>query len=285
MASAGEIAAYDLTFSPENPVLDIPENSFYGTIGSLHAESSSGGAVSYSYDDPLGNFEVGSDGTIQTLVSAQAGDSFTFTGYAWADYDAASTQVTVNVVASTNRPPQIVGGPYDLYVPVNELYGVIGNVYAEDPEGDSVYYSGYDPSEEFAVDEFGYVYANTSANVGDVFSFTAYAHDYYGGADSTTVTVHVIDSTDQPPDIVSFGYEYLGYGTYLVVGAVEDEDPGSCIVTFGGLLDGAWTEVDSDGSFSYPMQMSESSAGMVTAVAIDTSGQNSDEAWFYKSPH
>lgn len=68
-------------------------------------------------------------------------------------------------------------------------------------------------------------------------------------------------------------------GTWHISGTVEDEDPESCVINFGGILIGHSTTVNADGTFSYFVDLDKDEPGgegPACAVAVDSMGQESD---------
>ncbi|MBC8288915.1 MAG: hypothetical protein H8E37_01230 [Planctomycetes bacterium] len=68
-------------------------------------------------------------------------------------------------------------------------------------------------------------------------------------------------------------------GTWEISGTVEDEDPESCLINFGGILAGHSTPVNADGAFSFFINLDKEQPGgegPACAVAVDSLGQESD---------
>jgi len=137
---------------------------------------------------------------------AEVGDtaSFTLSGYGSSEIEA-QYNVTVNFVAATNQPPEFEGTPdssgvvtYTLDVPFNHAYGTVGTITATDPEGDSLYYTGGNGL--FYVEEYsGNIVAMGSVTVGDTYSFTITASDYYG-SDTANVIINILPPVNDPPE-------------------------------------------------------------------------------------
>lgn len=70
-------------------------------------------------------------------------------------------------------------------------------------------------------------------------------------------------------------------GVWTAIGIVEDEDPSSCNVVFGGPFDGETAIPASDGYFEVSVQLDPGESGIVTAIAHDSEGLKSDEARSY----
>lgn len=81
-----------------------------------------------------------------------------------------------------------------------------------------------------------------------------------------------------PPVITDFFItSYPGY-LWTFEGTVTDENPGTVIIVFGGLLTGVSVPVNDDGSFLYTNQFPPGTNGGVTARAIDEEGNVSERA-------
>ena len=82
-----------------------------------------------------------------------------------------------------------------------------------------------------------------------------------------------------PPTIVDFTGTNDEYG-WTFTGQVLDENPGGLVITFGGVLAGHQTTVESqDGYFEYEVEIQGS--GAVTAYTVDDHQQGSDYAVYY----
>ena len=60
---------------------------------------------------------------------------------------------------------------------------------------------------------------------------------------------------------------------------MEDEDPESCVINFGGILTGHSTNVEADGTFFFSIDLDKyepNGEGPACAVAVDSMGQESD---------
>ena len=81
------------------------------------------------------------------------------------------------------------------------------------------------------------------------------------------------------PQISGFSCEE-GPTVYTFTGTVTDptQNPAGMTITFGGVLAGQSTTVDSDGTFMYSTQIPDNTSGTVTAQTTDNSGHTSNVA-------
>lgn len=83
-----------------------------------------------------------------------------------------------------------------------------------------------------------------------------------------------------PPEIVALS-AYLVEGNFRFVGQVtDDESLSGCQVRFGGVLDGHFSTIDSEGVFSFEISFPQGTNGWVTAIARDMDGLDSQEFSF-----
>jgi hypothetical protein len=91
-----------------------------------------------------------------------------------------------------------------------------------------------------------------------------------------------------PPVITEFSAEPEGLGFYTFSGNVQDANPASCVVTFGGIpsLAGTKVQCDSEGNFSITVLLKTdgSDAGTVTVYATDGNGLQSATDWVDVEP-
>lgn len=81
-----------------------------------------------------------------------------------------------------------------------------------------------------------------------------------------------------PPFLFDFAVTYAS-NIYTFSGSViDDEDPFQLTVYFGGIISGAFCNVDYDGRFSFSIEL-ENPSGMVTAIVQDGDGLWSNQAW------
>jgi hypothetical protein len=91
---------------------------------------------------------------------------------------------------------------------------------------------------------------------------------------------------DKPPVITNLTAVLVDpvNGGWEITGTVEDEDPESCIINFGGILEGNSTTVNADGTFSFFINLDKQEPGgegPAWATAVDSMGQESD-AWHFE---
>ena len=73
---------------------------------------------------------------------------------------------------------------------------------------------------------------------------------------------------ESPPTLLDFGIVHIVDDYWLLYGEVDDEAPEVCIIFFGGVLhDG--TNAESDGTFSYVVEVPPNVTGVVSAQACD----------------
>jgi hypothetical protein len=91
-------------------------------------------------------------------------------------------------------------------------------------------------------------------------------------------------TANEPPELLSFDIVHVFGDYWLIYGEVDDESPQYCLIGFGGVLDGYWTEADSDGTYSYVVELPPSLVGYITAQAMDSQGQYSNvlEGFLYQ---
>lgn len=101
------------------------------------------------------------------------------------------------------------------------------------------------------------------------------------GEEGSTGCYEVEMCMDMPPVITSLTAILVDpdNGGWLISGTVDDEDPESCLIQFGGILDGHSTTVNADGTFSFSINLDKTQPGgegPACAVAIDSFAQTSD---------
>lgn len=87
------------------------------------------------------------------------------------------------------------------------------------------------------------------------------------------VDVYVMNES---PTIISLFASRDSYGTWLIQGAVQDENPDMVTIQLGGLGSGT-VSADPDGYFEAAVLVPAGTCGIVTAVATDEIGAQSDE--------
>lgn len=71
------------------------------------------------------------------------------------------------------------------------------------------------------------------------------------------------------PVLQTFNVVHIFDDWWLLYGEFDDEAPEYCIVAFGGILEGHSTMGDADGTFSYVLEVSPSTFGVVSAQVLD----------------
>lgn len=100
------------------------------------------------------------------------------------------------------------------------------------------------------------------------------------GVESSAVRVDV-DVVNLPPDIVWFDGWPDSYGNWVFEGEVQDENPESCTIEFGGIISGTTTP-DATGYFEKAIYLPPGTSGLATATATDELGeQNTAETSVY----
>lgn len=97
-----------------------------------------------------------------------------------------------------NSPPYFTPDPPVFNIPINEFYGTVGYLSAYDPEGDWLFFDGYDPAGKFQVDSMGRIDSPHMFTAGESYSFPVWVEDAYSLVE-TTATVNFTASTNSPP--------------------------------------------------------------------------------------
>ncbi|HUQ68122.1 MAG TPA: hypothetical protein VM165_01280 [Planctomycetaceae bacterium] len=84
-----------------------------------------------------------------------------------------------------------------------------------------------------------------------------------------TATAPARADANEPPVILDYSFEWLGGEFWVVYGFVDDEDPDTCRVDFGGDLIGYSCDVSSNGEFSLLLELPPGMGGSVPAIALD----------------
>lgn len=123
----------------------------------------------------------------------------------------------------------------------------------------------YTPDYNFAgYDEFQYKVADSAGNYSNVATVGIWVNN-----DAPTITLNYYQATGD---------------TWVFHGDVTDENPGVCVVTFGGLLEGETATVDQYGHYELYVQFENGEEGLVTAQTTDEIGEDSNvaETAFYQ---
>jgi hypothetical protein len=86
---------------------------------------------------------------------------------------------------------------------------------------------------------------------------------------------------NDPPVLADFVIVEIGYGLWVAYGYVVDEDPDTCRVDLGGVLEGYSCDVSSSGDFSLLMDLPPGMAGVIPAIASDSDYEWSNTAYDY----
>jgi hypothetical protein len=81
-----------------------------------------------------------------------------------------------------------------------------------------------------------------------------------------------------PPVITDFYIEREPGNLWTFEGTVMDENPGTCVIVFSGLIEGTVIPVTEEGTFSITIQLPANSSGAVGAQAWDEWDQASEVA-------
>lgn len=100
-----------------------------------------------------------------------------------------------------------------------------------------------------------------------------------GSATATAWAEIDITNVNETPTITDFSGSTNGYNLWTFSGTVSDDNPGSCVIYFGGILNGQQVAVGYDGHFEYSLRLS--GTGLVTAQATDGGGLTSNTANYY----
>jgi len=157
------------------------------------------------------------------------------------------------------------------------LVEISGEVGAAFPECVSVDFTGVVTAHIQANTDGSFDFVAEATDVGTI---TAVATDSEVSLSSETATAVITSLGAAPPTIVSFDGEQ-GLGTcWTFTGEVEGVSPELMIITFSGLqtLQNVTITPNSDGEFTICVQLLDSPAdtGLLTVVATDCWGQNSD---------
>jgi len=87
-------------------------------------------------------------------------------------------------------------------------------------------------------------------------------------------------ATAAPPQLQEFGCGNIFEDYWILFGTIEDEDPEGCIIGFGGVLDGYYCSVESDGTFALVVWLPPTTEGMATAQALNYENLVSNVAEF-----
>lgn len=131
----------------------------------------------------------------------------------------------------------------------------------------------------YSVQASGTYYVGISGN--DNFEYDP--NEEESGEEGSTGCYEMDMELDMPPEITLLVPVLVDAenGTWHITGTVEDEDPESCIINFGGILTGYSTTVNADGSFFFAIDLDKdepNGEGTACAVAVDSLGQES-EPW------
>jgi len=81
---------------------------------------------------------------------------------------------------------------------------------------------------------------------------------------------------NEPPELLSFGIVHIFDNYWLLYGEVDDETPQYCLIGFGGVLEGYYTEPDADGTYSLVVELPPALVGYVNAQGLDARNQYSN---------
>lgn len=129
----------------------------------------------------------------------------------------------------------------------------------------------------YDVTDTGTYYVGISGN--DNFEYNPSEEE--SGAEGSTGCYEMEMCMDMPPVITLLEAVLVDpvNGTWHISGTVEDEDPESCVINFGGILTGHSTNVEADGTFFFSIDLDKyepNGEGPACAVAVDSMGQESD---------
>jgi len=82
---------------------------------------------------------------------------------------------------------------------------------------------------------------------------------------------------DNPPTLLDFEIVHIFDDYWLLYGEMDDEIPDCCIVFFGGVLHGYSTMPESDGTFSYCIEIPSNVVGVVSAQVLDNQNHLSNK--------
>jgi hypothetical protein len=141
---------------------------------------------------------------------------------------------------------------------------IAGQVIDEDPGGLTVYFTG--AVEGSAVtDSNGDFTIQVADGIASLGSVVVSVWDVWGQETSDYVEIY----GDDPPEIVNFTTHINGSGLLTVEGTVNDEDADGLTVTITFWGQNYEVTTDSNGDFSWQLQLEEGQEDLLTAIAYD----------------
>ncbi len=277
------------SFSPSTYNFSVNEDASYGTsLGTLSTTDPENDFLSYQVTsgDPSYTFWVDTNGTLFTngYLDFETTPSYQLTVLASDGWS--STYATVNVTVNDVAEATVFNpDTYSVSVAEDVSSGSILQLSATDPQGDSLTYTitGGDTDAVFYVDSTGQLSVSGQLDYETTMSYQLTV-EVSDGTETDTATVDVtVTNVNEAPVITSFMANHNGGTSWTFSGTVEDEDPGSLDIDFRGVLAGHSVTVNSDGTFSYTLNLSSGTEGAVSAVTTDLEGLTSNTAqdWVY----
>ena len=165
---------------------------------------------------------------------------------------------------TNNAPTMVLNLDYESQGQVT-LHGTVTD---EDPSTCVIFLSGPVQTMIWPDANGNFSYTTTPSGTGAI-QGNAF-DDYSVSSDDVFVNV-IVNEESQPPVITGFTASFLGGTMWMFSGWVQDESPAGLTVRFGGLPSLQYTSVQtqSDGSFSFCVELGQNEEGAVTAWATD----------------
>ena len=275
------------SFSPSTYNMNVDEDAYGASLGTLSATDPDGDYLTYQIvsGDPSYSFYVDSNGELYVYGSLDYETTPSYQLTVEASDGWSSTYATVNVtVNDVAEAPVFDPDTYSVSVAENTT-GTILQLSATDPQSDPLTYTitGGDPQSAFSIDSSGQLSVSGQLDYETTMSYQLTV-EVSDGTETDTATVDVtVTNVNEAPVITSFTATYNGGHSWTFSGTVEDEDPGSLDINFGGVIAGYSVTANSDGTFSLTLTLSSGTFGIATAVTTDLGGltSNTAEDWVY----
>jgi hypothetical protein len=214
-------------------------------------------------------------GVVSGTVTPNADGSFSLVREASALGPVTGSVLDDEALSGFGTPQELQGSAPDI-TNLHVSYGapgtvtVTGRVVDDNPAGLLVSFSG--ALRGLAVTSFDGWFAATFNHVNP--------GEFQAGVTNTwgLESVELGEVQNQPPVITEFYAARENGNVWRFEGRVQDEDPESCVINFGGLftLDGKSVGVDENGWFSFSIELAPGESGIATAVATDAFGLHSE---------
>lgn len=188
------------------------------------------------------------------LPAAQAQDPMMTSDPPFASDDSEMTPYNSAVLIDVLANDYTMGSQFDIST-LTVVNGPMSGTADVDPTLGMILYT---PTTNYAgYDEFQYQVSDGAGNVSNI----------------ATVSIYVVNMA--PSISLDMPYEDLD-DLWIFRGTVHDENPSTCKVTFGGLLEGKTAYVNSDGEFCLEVLLENGEEGPLSAQATDEVGDVSN---------